>query len=491
MYIDRDAMIAHPSAFSAEDLVWAVRTRLVTVDELQQSGELSREMLNVLREAATETKVKGFLGYNPADDASYFEDKLLQTIVKPCRREAETRAEYEIRKEYGEGSLLDRYLPLALDCIRKKNVHFDLWEYGRPLMDLASRITERLSEEAVEIFKEYARMDSMLEESVSADYSMIIPDSAERACYPRPRRMKRDPAPVMTDDNDRETRTPSIGNPVIRAIRSFIGGGKQAYGALYAPCAVAPARKFRVQVHLCGRGQDSEVDRKAKAIDPAAQLMDINPLDLNLKKGTRVTASLYLEKESAYAGKRTATLKWTGKPVSTQFYVRADGFIGEDLTGEVTISVGGAPVGTLSFMTRISETTDLMPAVVQARAFRKVFISYSHEDIQTAAAMASAYRANGIPYFFDHHSLESGAVFDDEIMRNIEESDLFLLLWSENAVHSKYVEMEYLHALKYAYPQRDKDSATITIKPFFINPFADPPAPLKGIYNFSRDLLAV
>lgn len=488
MYIDRDAMIAHPSAFSAEDLVRAVRTRLVTVDELQQSGELSREMLNVLREAATETKVKGFLGYNPADDASYIEDKLLQTIVKPCRREAETRAVYEIRKEYGDGSLIDRYLPLALDCIRQKNVHFDLWEYGRPLKDIASRITERLSEEAVEIFKEYARMDSTQEEPDP----MIVPDSAEMACYQQYRRPLSEKRVLeKTDENPRVPLTPSIGSRISRAIRSFIGAGKQTYGALYAPCAVAPDRKFRVQVHLYGRGQDSEVARKAKAIDPVAQLMDSNPLDLNLEKGTRVTVSLYLEKESAYAGKRTATLTWTGKPVSTQFNVRADGSVGEDLTGEVTISVGGAPVGTLSFLIRISRVTDLRPAFVQSRAFKKVFISYSHEDIQTAAAMASAYHANGIPYFFDHHSLESGAIFNDEIMRNIEESDLFLLLWSENAVHSKYVEMEYLHALKYAYPQRDKDSATITIKPFFINPFADPPAPLKGIYNFSRDLLAV
>ena len=499
MIIDRNAIVAHPSAFSAEELVYAVRIRLVTVDELQQSGELSHEMLDVLREVAKSAGGKGILGFSLVKDTPNFEEKLLRTIEEPCRQEAMARLANEITQrlegmrgitEEGYEYVLDICMPMALESIRYESIRFNTVEYGIPLSELSSRISGRLYESAIDIFAEYARKGSLWEES----HCMIAPDVAEAACYSRSicdKSISTHSDILRKDSSCSSLERSSVGTRFSQALRALSAMRKRNYAALYAPRTVAPARKFRVQVFLHGVRQKSAVAKQAKAIDPEAELMDSNPLDLNLGMGTRVTVSLSLEKESAYAGKRTAILTWTGKPVSTQFFVKADGPLGEDLVGEVTLSVEGAPVGTLSFMTRIDETTDDMPAAVAARAFKKVFISYSHEDVKTAAAMALAYHANDIPYFFDHHSLGSGAVFNEEIMRSIEESDLFILLWSENAAHSEYVEKEYLYAMKYAYPQREKAAATLSIKPFFINPVADPPARLKGIYNFSRELLGV
>ena len=69
------------------------------------------------------------------------------------------------------------------------------------------------------------------------------------------------------------------------------------------------------------------------------------------------------------------------------------------------------------------------------------------------------------------------------LRKSIDESDLFILLWSENAAQSDYVEKEYLHALRRTYPQVQRQDASIEFRPYFIDPIADPPEKLRNIYN--------
>lgn len=228
--------------------------------------------------------------------------------------------------------------------------------------------------------------------------------------------------------------------------------------------------------------------QKAMTMDQLTKLMEYNPLPLQIQPGTQVKAELSLYDSGIQVPRTTHFLTWNGALTSVTFQVKVVDSSLTCLAGEVMLSVEDVPVGILSFTTEIvvSADEDEPEKPGLAKAFRNVFISYSHKDVGTAEVMAAALRAQNISYFFDRHNLESGSVFNEEIMKRIEASDLFVLLWSQNAAKSEYVEKEYLHALELAYPQvQPRQNASIVIKPYFIEPAADPPAKLRDIYNFS------
>lgn len=284
--------------------------------------------------------------------------------------------------------------------------------------------------------------------------------------------------------------------------RGFLGGNfkhrlfkrkksksdKTVYSALYAPGYVCPDTWFRVQVHLYDKDEAVESMKKAQALDSDSRLMDYNPLSMQLRLGTRVKTELSFFDAGVEVKTSSESLTWYGELISSSFFARVIDPSLRRISGEVLLSVDEIPIGKLSFAIDV----DSLPIEVyetplgNTHSFKKVFISYSHHDIKTAEVFASAYRAQGLQYFLDSHSLDSGSIFNDVIKKSIEESDLFILLWSQNAAQSESVEKEYLYAMQFAYPQRTQAEASLLFKPFFIDPYADPPISLKNIYHFSR-----
>lgn len=260
------------------------------------------------------------------------------------------------------------------------------------------------------------------------------------------------------------------------------------YSALYAPVAVEVSRWFKIQIHLYTKEDAARAARKSLELDKFAEKKEYNPLLMKLEEGMRVQADLSVFEEGVYVQKSVRYLVWNGELTSAVFMVKVQDPSLKEIAGEVTLSVEDVPVGVLSFVVAVS--TEPVTAekfnLGSAKAFRKAFISYSHLDVEKAATMAALLRAQEIPYFWDVQSLGPGAVFNDDIKASIDNCDLFLLLWSENAAHSEFVEKEYLYAMQYATPQRDKEAATLAFRAFFVEPEADPPTKLKGIYTFYR-----
>ena len=261
---------------------------------------------------------------------------------------------------------------------------------------------------------------------------------------------------------------------------------ERVYSALFAPSEVTIGEWFKVQVHLYGEGDLAKAKGKAREMDRSASLMEYNPLSLRIPYGTEVTIELSLWDKGVSCPKPVRTVRWIRMLSSTVFTLKVEDPSLGSISGEVTLYVKGVPVGDLSFVcdVKAGRANGIM-APGQAKAFRKAFISYSHQDYETATVMASSFRALKINYFFDHHSLETGAVFNEEIMRNIEDSDVFVLLWSEHSARSEYVRKEYTHAMKFAYPQTAHEKATLEFRPYVISPPAEPPEDLREIYNFS------
>lgn len=266
--------------------------------------------------------------------------------------------------------------------------------------------------------------------------------------------------------------------------------------ATFAPNEVYPGYWRTVQVYLFPIESWGNVQALAHDIDPEAKVKGFKPLSLFLQINDRITCELECFDKGVKIPESSEDMIWKGEMLSTSFLLKVpEDFKEPSIALRVIVSVNGAPVGQMMFTMKVTERShdtfgppvDLHQyAHIESQGFRKVFISYSHLDNSWAELLAEVYHLHGLEYFLDSHSLEAGDVVDESILGHIDESDLFLLLWSENAEHSDYVRKEYLHAMARAYPQLKKDEAKISIKPLVITPPADPPADMKQIYHFKR-----
>ncbi|HKV86097.1 MAG TPA: toll/interleukin-1 receptor domain-containing protein, partial [Ktedonobacterales bacterium] len=87
---------------------------------------------------------------------------------------------------------------------------------------------------------------------------------------------------------------------------------------------------------------------------------------------------------------------------------------------------------------------------VFARAYHKIFASYSHADTEIVGACEAATEAIGDRYLRDVTLLRSGDTWNARLLSAIEDADIFQLFWSQKAATSPAVEREWRHALALA-----------------------------------------
>ncbi len=87
-----------------------------------------------------------------------------------------------------------------------------------------------------------------------------------------------------------------------------------------------------------------------------------------------------------------------------------------------------------------------------ARPYRRIFASYSHKDLTVVEQFERFARSLGDEYLRDWKHLRAGEVWDERLLRLIEEADVFQLFWSRNAMESAYVRKEWEHALSLGRP---------------------------------------
>lgn len=482
-------IIAHPAKFTFMDLVKAILNRVVTTEELQESGELDPFTLDILREFELKKDIFRDTPERYAGLMEYYRDLFIEGLSRRCQAEAVCL----ISREFKETAGMD-FNPADIYPCSKDELRSIVQQV--PLALLNETITRNICKQAIEKLMDFQRRESEME--VHHNHNMNPSSNLSRNSGFDDANDIFEAARTALGPVAGAFETPGSVQEIValplylllgaysRLKRLFSRGDKKVYADLYAPKSVETHRKFRVQVHLYNLKQAAEVAKKAKEIDKDSSLMDRNPLGMKLKKGDRINLFLSFGSAGAVADESSASLIWTGEPVSAQFFVKVLLPVGEDLTGKVMVSVNDATIGVLSFLTRVNVNADERPSAVKAQSFKKAFISYAHEDEKIAKAMASAYHDQGKEYFLDLHNLESGDVFDNKIQQNIEDSDLFVLLWSKNAEKSEYVAREYRYALRFAQP---KPGATLFFRPHLVDPVADPPADLKSIYHFSSELL--
>lgn len=153
-----------------------------------------------------------------------------------------------------------------------------------------------------------------------------------------------------------------------------------------------------------------------------------------------------------------AAITWADSWQRAEFQMMAtEKRAGHVVTGSIACYVGPLLIADIRLPVVVKRQGDEAAAdadadqVVQsAKMYQAVFASYSHADTEIVEAVETAYKALGMDYLRDVMTLKSGQKWSDQLLKMIEEADIFQLFWSGSSSKSPYVEQEWQYALSLA-----------------------------------------
>ncbi len=188
---------------------------------------------------------------------------------------------------------------------------------------------------------------------------------------------------------------------------------------------------------------------------------------------------------------REQRLTWEEDVHDLTFRVRAHReFAGQRIVGSIDLFVNEVPVGDLPVAFSVAEPgeglQELKTQQTRGRLYRRVFASYSRKDSAVVKAAVATYEALGIYVYLDKNDLRSrsGDAWQVALRRFIDDSEVFQLYWSHHAQESRWVEMEWRHAL-----DRMSAKGERFIRPVvWTDEFPSLPAALQGLQAGTIDL---
>lgn len=136
----------------------------------------------------------------------------------------------------------------------------------------------------------------------------------------------------------------------------------------------------------------------------------------------------------------------TGLPDGTTAHGRLCVYLGAVLVGEVALSV---PVSASTNVSHLGRPH----AIEQARRYRRIFASYSHEDADVVDQVRTYATLTGDEFMQDVTHLRAGQDWNEALRNLIRQADLFQLFWSRNSMRSPEVRKEYEYALSLRRPE--------------------------------------
>ena len=162
---------------------------------------------------------------------------------------------------------------------------------------------------------------------------------------------------------------------------------------------------------------------------------------------------------------------WKESVHREEFRMRAGASLaGRTVHGRVTVYLGVIILAEIGTAFKVEAHVDEVGGEVsdRARAYRKIFASYSHRDRAIVDEVSAYASAVGGRYLRDIVDLRSGEEWSPALENLIRQADLFQLFWSWNALDSPYVRQEWEYALSLR-------------KPNFVRPvYWDEPLPARG-----------
>jgi hypothetical protein len=239
--------------------------------------------------------------------------------------------------------------------------------------------------------------------------------------------------------------------------------------SIFAPPNAAPGSPLFIQVFAHLPTQAAEAAARAAEFDDQAARRGVSTLEVPVARDDILT--FHLAMNGIEIAAPVQRLRWRGRPTAVQFEaVVPQQFPSKSAIGTLTVGREGVDIGQLKFTVKIDAGLGLASATItgdEARRFTKAFVSYASADRAAVLARVQVLRAAGIAYFQDV-DMDPGQRWENELYRQIEGCDLFLLFWSQAAKDSIWVRREVQFAL-------DLAAKAPAIRPVVIE---GPPAPL-------------
>ncbi len=155
-----------------------------------------------------------------------------------------------------------------------------------------------------------------------------------------------------------------------------------------------------------------------------------------------------------------------------------DAPLNQAANGRLTFTVEGVIVADIPLSIFVGETVaEGETASVTQKLYQTIFCSYSHQDTRIVERVERACRALGLDYLRDVVALKSGQHWDDQLLKLIDQADIFQLFWSAAAAGSQYVRQEWEHALRL-----DRDTGNFIRPVYWEQPIPPVPAELDHIH---------
>jgi hypothetical protein len=258
---------------------------------------------------------------------------------------------------------------------------------------------------------------------------------------------------------------------------------------VFAPDRVERQQLALLQVFLHDPEDRKQAEEDAEKFDPNAKERGHKSLVLDAPVGT--VFAFNVEVEGFVFPERTNTLLWTGQPQAATFGFKVPkGCKLGQHSGTVRISQDRLPVGRISFLIEVVRDASgalERPVGKEARHYHACFCSYSSLDRAEMLKRAQGIRAVGLETFIDVMTLRPGDIWNPKILASIEQSDLFVVIWSKNARDSKWVKKESRYALKLLEKRGSPDFVPIPVEG---PPIASVPRGLKA-RHFNDELLSL
>ena len=236
--------------------------------------------------------------------------------------------------------------------------------------------------------------------------------------------------------------------------------------SVFAPPRIVTNTMVQVLAHLPSQAEQAAAE--ATEFDAEASRRGVRTLEAPVSHGARLVFDLSIPGLEIL--EPVQSLVWAGRTAAVQFAVTApEGLAPRTTIGTVNVSREGVTMGSLKFKMQVSEQSDPSDwgiAGDEATRFKRAFVSYASADRAAVLARVQVLRAAQIEYFQDI-DMEPGERWEQQLYKQIDECDLFLLFWSQAAKDSQWVRRE----VEYALALGDK---TPQIRPVVIE---GPPAP--------------
>jgi hypothetical protein len=296
------------------------------------------------------------------------------------------------------------------------------------------------------------------------------------------------PEPTAPAPLDQPQAPPQVGAPDKTATpppdraRSTQAQSATADATAFAPRKLRRGTPELVRIAVHQPKDLAAVVKAARKIDPRAQPAPSGMRIGDVPIGSSVGVAL--EVRGAACDGTLQRRTWAGEPIDFNFSVEPDAEVKQAVL-LARVFVDDAQIGVLAFTRPVSGPAKKAANLgdrARLKRHRRVFLSYSSQDRETVSAIATAYAAAGVEYFWDRTSLKSGEQWSPRLRREIERADLFHLCWSRAAAASEWVEKE----AEYALTRRSRSNGKrpdITVQMLDGPPWAPHPRHLDAI-NF-------